>query len=602
MKNIKNYFVVHKIQGLIAGVILIYAGYYTYGHFTGTSGETRYTTTTADRQTIVISVTGSGQVSALNQYDIKSKASGDVTYIGVTNGQDVYQGQIIAELDSTSAEKTVRDAQASLDSANLSLVKIKEPADALSILQAENAITTAKQSQGQITNNISKTYDDAFTTVSAAFIDLPTTVTGLQNILYQNTNNAGQDNVSYYSDLVKNYDANVSIYRSNAETAYQKARQVYDKNFLDYKSSTRYADAATIRNLLDETTATTKATADATKTINDFLNFVKDKLTQYNAAIPTQLTAHQTSLVTYTDKTNADLASLTNEVNAITGNDNALSSANLTIEEKTQALIKLQTGSDPLDIQSVELSVKQRENALQDAKDNLSYYSIRAPYDGTVSKMNVQKTDQVGNGTVVASMVTKQRIANISLNEIDAAKISLGQKATLTFDAIGGLTIAGQVSSVDTVGAVSQGVVTYNVQINFSTQDVRIKPGMSVSAAIVTNVKTDVIAVPNGAVKNQGGNQYVEVFDQAMARGTDGQGTPSVTSPRQVTVQTGLSNDTLTEVTSGLTGTENVVMRTVTVSATQTTAPSILNAVGGNRGGGGGGGPGGGILRGARGG
>ncbi|MBI3632363.1 MAG: efflux RND transporter periplasmic adaptor subunit [Candidatus Vogelbacteria bacterium] len=589
MKNIKNYFIAHKIICSIVVLTIVYSTYWTYGRLTSTNGETLYTTTTVDRQTIVASVTGSGQVSTLNQYDIKSKVSGDVTYVGVTNGQNVYQGQLIVRLDSTDAEKSVRDSKAGLDGANLSLQKIKEPADTLSILQAENAITSAKQTQSQFLNDAAKTYDDAFTAVSNAFLDLPTTVTGLQDILYSNTNNPGQDNISFYNDLVKNYDANVSIYRDNAASAYARARQLYDQSFLDYKATSRYSDATTTRNLLSETTVTNKATTDAVKTVNDFLSFVKDRLSEHKSAMPLQLATHQASLATYTDKSNTDLANLTNEVNAITNNENSLASANLNIEEKMQSLIKLQSGSDPLDIQSSQLAVQQKENVLQDAKNNLSYYTIYAPYDGILSKVNVKKTDQVGGGTIVASLVTKQQVAIISLNEVDAAKIKIGEKATLTFDAIDGLTIAGSVTAIDTVGTVSQGVVTYNVQINFATQDGRVKPGMSVSAAIVTDVKTDVLAVPNGAVKSQGNSQYVDIFNQAMARGTDGQGTPSAILPKQQTVSIGLANDTLTEITSGLSGGENVVTRTVRVSTTQTTTPSLLNSVAGNRGGGGGG-------------
>ncbi|MBI3633477.1 MAG: HlyD family efflux transporter periplasmic adaptor subunit [Candidatus Vogelbacteria bacterium] len=495
-------------------------------------------------------------------------------------------------MDSTSAQKAVRDAEAGLESAKLSLAKINEPADSLSILQAENAITTAKQTQGQLINDSAKTYDDAFTAVSNAFLDLPTTVTGLQDILYSNTNNAGQDNISFYNDLVKNYDSNVTIYRDNAATAYSKARELYDQAFLDYKATSRYSGATTTKNLLNETTATTKAITDAVKTVNDFLNFVRDRLTEHKATMPSQLATHQSNLATYTDKTNTDLANLTNQVNGISNNENSLESADLTIQEKTASLAKLQAGSDALDLQSAQLAVQQRENTLQDAKDALADYSIYAPYSGTLSKVDIKKTDQVGNGTIIASLVSKQQIAIISLNEVDAAKIKIGEKATLTFDAIDSLTIAGSVTAIDTVGTVSQGVVTYNVQIGFATQDDRVKPGMSVSAAVITEVKTDVVAVDNGSIKSKSGNQYVELFDTPMARGSDGQGTPSTVLPHQQTVVTGLSNDTLTEIVSGLSGGENVVTRTVTISSPQSTqaAPSILNSVTGGRGGGGGGG------------
>src|SRR6185503_5946600 len=109
-------------------------------------------------------------------------------------------------------------------------------------------------------------------------------------------------------------------------------------------------------------------------------------------------------------------------------------------------------------------------------------YTVRAPFSGTIAKLSVDKGDQASSGTTVATIISKNQIADLSLNEVDAAKVTVGQKATLTFDAVEDLSIAGAVASVDTLGTVSQGVVSYVVKIQFTTQDERVKPGMSVNA------------------------------------------------------------------------------------------------------------------------
>ena len=70
------------------------------------------------------------------------------------------------------------------------------------------------------------------------------------------------------------------------------------------------------------------------------------------------------------------------------------------------------------------------------------------------------------------------------MNEVDAAKISVGNKTTLTFDATEDLTLTGKVAQIDTIGTVEQGVVSYKVKIAFDTQDERIKPGMTANASI----------------------------------------------------------------------------------------------------------------------
>ena len=75
----------------------------------------------------------------------------------------------------------------------------------------------------------------------------------------------------------------------------------------------------------------------------------------------------------------------------------------------------------------------------------MSNYYVYAPYDGTVAKVNVQLDQPASSGTSVATFITEQKIADISLNEVDAAKIQAGQNVTLTFDAIPNLSIAGVV-------------------------------------------------------------------------------------------------------------------------------------------------------------
>jgi hypothetical protein len=168
------------------------------------------------------------------------------------------------------------------------------------------------------------------------------------------------------------------------------------------------------------------------------------------------------------------------------------------------------------------------------------------------------------------------------LNEVDVAKIKADQKATLTFDAIEGLTISGAVAEINTIGTVSQGVVSYTVKIGFDTQDDRIKPGMSVSAAIITNMKQDVLTIPNNAIKMQGTERYVELFDTPLPTATDTQGVASSAAPRRQTVETGISNDTMTEIVSGLKEGEQIVTRTITSTQTTTqTAPSLFSTGGG---------------------
>ncbi len=258
---------------------------------------------------------------------------------------------------------------------------------------------------------------------------------------------------------------------------------------------------------------------------------------------------------------------------------------------ETQTENNAANGVTNISLQTKELAVTQAQNAVTDAEDTLAEYYVTAPFTGTLASIPVVVGQQVSSGTTLGTVITNQEEAVIPLNEVDAANVTLGQKATMTFDAISNLTMTGKVVEVDTIGTVSQGVVNYNVKIAFDTEDPRIKSGMSVSATIATQVAQDVLIVPSTAIKGSGDSEYVLTATSA----TD-------PAPVQVPVTTGISDDANTQVLSGLTAGQQVVTRTVTSTSAKpaaTATPSILSSLGGGstRGLGGGGYSGGGGAR-----
>jgi len=558
-KKIFKLIVSHKI---IAGIIVLAlagAGYYGYAKLNGGASQTRYVLAAVQKGTLITSISGSGQVSASNQVDIKPKASGDIVYLGAGVGQEVKAGALLAQLDSRDAQKAVRDAETALETANLELEELLSPPDELTLFQAENSLVQANESKQKAEDDLIKSYDDGFNTVANAFLDLSTVMTGLQNVLVANTFKSDQWNIDYYADAAKQYDEKIIQYRNDAYGAYNFAHTAYDKNFSDYKAASRFSNTNVIESLINETYDTTKNIAEAIKNSNTLIQFYENKLT-VNGLKPAALAdTHLSNLNTYTGKTNSHLLSLFSAKNTIQNSKQAIVDAGQSIKEKELSLAKIKAGSDDLSIRAKKIAIQQKEDALLTAKQNLVDYYIYAPFGGLVAEMDVKKGDSISSASVVATLITKQKIAEIALNEVDVAKAKVGQKATLTFDAIEGLNITGEVVAIDTLGTVSQGVVTYNVKIGFDTQDERVKPGMSVAAAIIIEAKSDVLLVANAAVKSNG-EQYVEILENNV--------------PRSQTVEVGLSNDTMTEITSGLKEGDKVVTQTITGNTTNTTTQS----------------------------
>jgi HlyD family secretion protein len=216
---------------------------------------------------------------------------------------------------------------------------------------------------------------------------------------------------------------------------------------------------------------------------------------------------------------------------------------------------------------------------------NSAKRTVVAPISGTVNAVNVKNGDDLSRlssnsnssaAIIIGDLSTLK--AQVQVNEVDISNVSIGQEATMTFSGIDGLTSTGKVEKMDSLGTLTSGVVDYNVTIGFDSLDPRIRPEMSVSAAIITGVKQDVILVPNSAVKTQNGNSYVQVL--------------SGQTPQSVNVEVGLSDNTQTEIVSGINVGDNVVTQTInpktTTAATTTTTTSA--AGGAARGGAGGGG------------
>ncbi|MFA7319726.1 MAG: efflux RND transporter periplasmic adaptor subunit [Parcubacteria group bacterium] len=239
-------------------------------------------------------------------------------------------------------------------------------------------------------------------------------------------------------------------------------------------------------------------------------------------------------------------------------------------EDKTAAEQKIEAAKI-----SAEASQQNLANALSSlnyARQQAAKRNVTSPIDGTVNEVNIKNGDDLsrvsGSGSnaqapmIIGDMATLK--TQVQVNEVDISNVKIGQKATLTFDALADFTATGTVEAMDSLGAVSSGVVTYDVTIGFDSIDAKIKPGMSVSAAITTSAKQDVIIVPSGAVKTQNGQSYVEVLQNG--------------SPKQVKVQVGDANGTDTEIKNGVNVGEEVVTQTIKFgTSASTTSPSNTN-------------------------
>ncbi len=539
MKNYINktrgYIIKHKIISIIALIIIISIGYWIIKSFNNTSDGVSYTTGLVKRETIITSVSGTGQVSALNRVDLKTKASGDLTYLNVKVGQEVQKWSHLAQIDSGDVSYELESAKIAYDE----LITI-DPND---LRKAENNVFDTKK-------DIETAYANARISIIKASTDL-------------------SDNLEIINDLLNNYLyssktglSNTSKeYIRNVESKYYVAYRALNTYLKNYRMISDISDQITTESLLNDLSKIADQTLEASKSAKDTVIYLREREDDPAVALNAYTTANNLVISVNTIVTNLSSA-----------NDNIIKS-NRAFKEAEIALADLKSGPSILSLRSQELSLKQKQEALAN-------YSVTAPFAGVIASVaDLNVGDTVSNGTTIATLITKQKIAEISLNEIDAAKVKVGQKANLTFDAFDNLNIVGTVAEVNLIGTVSQGVVSYTIKISFDTQDDRVKSGMSVSASIITEVKTDVLTVANSAIKTQGDLNYVDLPAQSGMPGLS-----PTDLPTQQIVTIGISNDTVTEIISGLKEGDSVITRTTTGSITQVNnrTPTVTNILGGS--------------------
>ncbi len=187
-----------------------------------------------------------------------------------------------------------------------------------------------------------------------------------------------------------------------------------------------------------------------------------------------------------------------------------LAQANLEIAQANLADMqreweRVKNGVDPNDLAAAQARVEAIEATLGLAE-------IKAPFNGTVTEVNVIPGDQVAPTLSAFRLDDLSRLLlDVQITEIDINRVRVGQEVDITFDAILDKEYKGKVSEVGRVGTAVQGVVNFNVTIELIDADADVLPGMTGAVNIVVEKLDDVLLVPNRAVRLREGKRIVYV-------------------------------------------------------------------------------------------
>ena len=301
-----------------------------------------------------------------------------------------------------------------------------------------------------------------------------------------------------------------------------------DKNSLNQSVILAESDLASAKKALEDLLSSDTARAQALRAVDTAEEAYK-KAYNYRLELNGLISITETYLVRGVPKVRTYKGYA--DAETIADADEKLALAEAQLKDARRNLDRLQNGVDPADLAAAEGRIAAAQSTL-----NMSH--IIAPFDGTITQAEPSIGDQVTAGTVAFRIDdVSHMLVDLQVSEVDINNVTIGQPATLTFDAILTKEYHGKVVEVGQAGDTVQGVVSFTVTVELTDADELVKPGMTAAVNVVIEEQKDVLLIPNRAVRLVDGERVVYVL-------VDGQ-------PVQVKIKLGTSSDTMSVLVGG---------------------------------------------------
>lgn len=215
-------------------------------------------------------------------------------------------------------------------------------------------------------------------------------------------------------------------------------------------------------------------------------------------------------------------------------------------------------------VQSAAESLRSAELNMDNLQEAMNNYTITSPISGTVIEKNAKTGDALATGADLCTIYDLSYLVMvINVDELQVSSLSVGQSVQVTADAVPDKTYTGTVTRVSMKGNSSGGTTTYPVTVRIDEID-GLRPGMNANAEIVVAEAKNTLSVPNAAVVRGG---YVLVTEDSPSAVNADPGMIAPDGYVYVPVKTGVSDDSYTQIISGVTGNDTVAYDSASVSS-----------------------------------
>ncbi len=202
-------------------------------------------------------------------------------------------------------------------------------------------------------------------------------------------------------------------------------------------------------------------------------------------------------------------------------------------------------------------TVKLDRALLDSARLDLGYTDIVAPVDGTVMSRNVNPGQSVAPSSSALFLIAadpKHMAVDANTSQADIGAVRQGDKATIAVDAFPDRVFQGTVSRVRRLPPNVPGTASYDAVVNVDNGDLALKPGMIATTQIIVAQKSDVLRVPDQALRFAPSVAKVQSAAPVQSQPHPGQSQIWVLrggEPVAVNVVTGLDDGSTTEIAQG---------------------------------------------------
>lgn len=464
-----------------------------------------------------VSVTGTVEPSS--KIDLQFTTSGRVVDIKVKTGDKVSAGQVLVSLDTSDLSYQAQAARANLEIAQARLNQFLAGASAQDIAATNILVINARKSLDDARVSLSDAQQNADNALESAFLNAQTTIDSAlltaQNALIANNDVLTSSklagalsggNPQFLRDA-RDLEPIARANFNSAELASDNLKSNFSESNLKIAIETSKLAVSSTYDALGKTYDSLVATISSFSLPQADIDFYKESISRSRANLNSSLSSLGLLSQNIASQKTINQANINLAQAKVTQAEGQLESA------LAQLALK-EASPRNVDIELYRAQVRQALANLEQIQNQINQKSLLAPIDGIVTDVLVERGELAGlSGPVVSMNSLSSFEIESDIAESEIAKLNLGNPVKITFDAFGEEEIwEGKVVKIDPAQTVVQGVVYYKATIGLSSNDERIKSGMTANLDIETKRSKDTLLIPARAIKETDGKKFVNIL------------------------------------------------------------------------------------------